>query len=179
MYRRSLLHDQEYDYTIIDTGLGAEGLQLWQQHQPDAALLDYRLPDLDGLAFLTALQAQGQQQPFPIVMMTGKGNEALAVQAIKAGAQDYLVKGLITSESLQLAVKGTIKTVQLQTQLQKRIEQQHLITQIAQKVARSLSLEEILQTIVDDVRQLLQTDRVIVFRVEPDGNGTVTAESVG
>jgi len=176
MYRRYLMRDQDYDYTIVEASLGEEGLNLWQQHQPDAVLLDYRLPDLDGLEFLAALQTQ---QSLPIVMMTGVGSEAIAVQAIKAGAQDYLVKGQITPEGLKLALDATIKTVQLQTQLQERVERERVISQISQKVFRSLDLNEILQTTVTEVRQFLQTDRVVVFQVEADGNGRVVAESVG
>jgi PAS domain S-box-containing protein len=182
MYRRYLMRDQDYEYTIADASLGAAGLALWQdcqQRQPDAVLLDYRLPDLDGLEFLAALQDQGQHKHLPVIMVTGVGNEAIAVQAIKAGAQDYLIKEQITPESLQLAVNGAIKTVQLQTQLQQRIDREQVIVQIAQKVARSLDLDEILHTTVEEVRHFLQTDRVVVFRLEPDGNGMVVAESVG
>ncbi len=176
MYRRYLLRDRDYDYTIVEASFGKEGVNLWQQHQPDAVLLDYQLPDLDGLEFLAALQTQ---QPLPIVMMTGVGSETIAVQAIKAGAQDYLVKGQITPESLKLALDGAIKTVQLQTQLQQRIDRERVIAQIAQNVSRSLDLDEILHTTVIEVRQFLQTDRVVVFQVEAGGNGRVVAESVG
>ena len=179
LYRRYLIHDRDYDYTIVEASLGEEGLNLWHQHQPDAMLLDYRLPDLDGLEFLAALQTQKSQTPLPIVMVTGAGSETIAVQAIKAGAQDYLVKGQITSEGLKLALDATIKTVQLQTQLQECIDRERVIAQIAQKVFRSLDLNEILQTTVTEVRQFLQTDRVVVFQVEPDGDGRVVAESVG
>ena len=179
LYRRYLIHDRDYDYTIVEASLGEEGLNLWHQHQPDAVLLDYRLPDLDGLEFLAALQTQKSQTPLPIVMVTGAGSETIAAQAIKAGAQDYLVKGQITSEGLKLALDATIKTVQLQTQLQECIDRERVIAQIAQKVLRSLDLNEILQTTVTEVRQFLQTDRVVVFQVEPDGDGRVVAESVG
>ena len=179
LYRRYLIHDRDYDYTIVEASLGEEGLNLWHQHQPDAVLLDYRLPDLDGLEFLAALQTQKSQTPLPIVMVTGAGSETIAAQAIKAGAQDYLVKGQITPEGLKLALDATIKTVQLQTQLQECIDRERVIAQIAQKVLRSLDLNEILQTTVTEVRQFLQTDRVVVFQVEPDGDGRVVAESVG
>lgn len=179
MYRRYLLRDRDCNYTIVEASLGEEGLKLWQQHQPDVVLLDYRLPDLDGLEFLAALQAQEVQRPLPIVMVTGSGSEKIAVQAIRAGAQDYLVKGQITPEGLKLALDATIKTVQLQAQLQERIDREIIIAQIAQKVFRSLDLDEILNTTVTEVRQFLQTDRVVVFQVEPNGNGKVVAESVG
>ena len=181
MYRRYLLRDHDYDYTIIEASLGKEGLNLWRQHEPDVVLLDYQLPDMDGLEFLVSLQTQQPQTPISIVMMTGVGSEAIAVQAIKAGVQDYLVKKQITSEGLKLALDATIKTVQIQTQLQERIDREQVIAQISQKVSRSLDLDEILHTTVTEVRQFLQTDRVIVFQVDPDDNdnGRVVAESVG
>ena len=180
-YRRYLLRDHDYDYTIIEASLGKEGLNLWRQHEPDVVLLDYQLPDMNGLEFLVSLQTQQPLTPISIVMMTGVGSEAIAVQAIKAGVQDYLVKEQITSESLKLALDATIKTVQIQTQLQERIDRERVIAQISQKVSRSLDLDEILHTTVTEVRQFLQTDRVIVFQVDPDDNdnGRVVAESVG
>ena len=181
IYRRYLLRDHDYDYTIIEASLGKEGLNLWRQHEPDVVLLDYQLPDMNGLEFLVSLQTQQPLTPISIVMMTGVGSEAIAVQAIKAGVQDYLVKEQITSESLKLALDATIKTVQIQTQLQERIDRERVIAQILQKVSRSLDLDEILHTTVTEVRQFLQTDRVIVFQVDPDDNdnGRVVAESVG
>jgi PAS domain S-box-containing protein len=176
-----LLRDHDYDYTIIETSLGKEGLNLWRHHKPDVVLLDYQLPDMNGLEFLVSLQTQQPQPPISIVMMTGVGSEAIAVQAIKTGAQDYLVKEYITPEGLKLALDATIKTVQIQTQLQERIDRERVIAQISQKVSRSLDLDEILHTTVTEVRQFLQTDRVIVFQVDPDDkdNGRVVAESVG
>ncbi|WP_293342889.1 response regulator [Microcoleus sp. CAWBG58] len=179
MYRRYLLRDREYNYTIVAAKSGQQGLALWQQHQPDVVLLDYRLPDLDGLEFLAAWETEAQEPNLPVIMVTGQGNEAIAVQAIKAGAQDYLVKGQITPESLQLAVHRTIAAVELRQQLQQRIDRERTIARIAQKVHGTLNLEEILYITVEEVRQFLHTDRAIVFRLEPDGKGTVMAESVG
>lgn len=178
LYRRYLLRDQSFSYTILEAGLGRQGLDLWQQQQADAVLLDYRLPDLDGLEFLTQLQAAKHQSCVPVVMVTGQGNEAVAVQAMKAGAQDYLVKEEITPARLHLALNGVIETVQLRTQLQQRVEREQLVAQITQKIHQTLDLEEILQTTVDEVRQFLQADRVFIYRFEPDFSGVVVVESV-
>jgi PAS domain S-box-containing protein len=179
LYRRYLLRDRQYSYTILEATLGEQGLELWQQHQPDAVLLDYRLPDVDGLEFMAQLQPSTQQPCLPVIVVTGQGNEAIAVQAMKAGAQDYIVKGQITPERLQIAVNGAIETVQLRTQLQQRIERERVVAHITQQIHQSLNLEEILQRTVTEVRQFLHTDRVLVFQLKPDGNGTVVAESVG
>ncbi|XHX77151.1 MAG: PAS domain-containing protein [Stenomitos frigidus ULC029] len=179
LYRRYLLRDQDYAYTILEASLGQQGLDLWHQHQPDAVLLDYRLPDLDGLEFLAQLQSSLSEQCLPVIMVTGQGNEAIAVQAMKAGAQDYLVKGQITPERLHLAVNGAIETVQLRTQLQQCIERERIVGQITRQIYQTLDFDRILQTTVTEVRQFLQTDRVLVLQSQTDGNGTVVAESVG
>ncbi|XGV98539.1 MAG: response regulator [Leptolyngbya sp. BL-A-14] len=179
VYQRYLLSDREYDYTILEATNGQQGLDLWRQHQPDVMVLDYRLPDCTGLDCLAQLQPSAQQPCLPVVLVTGQGNEAIAVQAIKAGAQDYLVKDIITPERLRVAVSRTISTVRLHRQLQQQLERERLTQHISQQIHQSLELDEILQTTVTEIRQFLQTDRVLVFRLEPDGHGTVVAESVG
>ncbi|MEH2415941.1 PAS domain-containing protein [Nostoc sp.] len=179
LYRQYLLRDREYSYTILEATLGVQALELWQLHQPDAVLFNYRLPDLDGLEFLTQLQPSTPQPCLPVIVVIAQGNEAIAVQAIKAGAQDYIVKEQVTPEGLQIAVNRAIETVRLHTQLQQRIERERVVSYITQKIHQSLNLDEILQTTVAEVREFLHTDRVLVFRLKPDGNDTVVAESVG
>lgn len=136
VYRRYLLRDEEYQYTVVAAGLGREGLALHQQHQPDIVLLDYRLPDLDGLEFITQLKAQTQQIVLRVIMLTGKGNEAIAVKSMKMGAQDYLVKEQVTSHSLRLAVNGAIEMVQLHIELHHRIELEQAARAEAEKANR-------------------------------------------
>ncbi len=178
-YRRYLLRDSDHTYTILDATLGQQGLDLWHQHRPDAVLLDYRLPDIDGLEFLSRLQPFAPEFCLPVVVVTGQGNEAIAVQAMRAGAQDYLVKGQITPERLHLAVNGAIAAVQLRTQVQQQIEREHVVAQITQQIYHSLDLDTILQTTAVEVRRFLHTDRALIFQWAADGHGTVVAESVG
>ncbi|MBD2441365.1 response regulator [Nostoc sp. FACHB-110] len=178
LYKRCLLGDKDCSYNILEVALGEEGLELWEQYQPDTVLLDYRLPDMDGLEFLDRLQSLTQQPRLPVIVVTGQGSEAIAVQAMKKGAQDYLVKGQITPERLQLAINSAITTVQLHIELQQRINRQNLVAEITKKIHQTLDLEEILQTTVTQIRQFLNSDRVLIFRLESDGWGRVTKESV-
>ncbi|MBD2074219.1 PAS domain S-box protein [Phormidium sp. FACHB-592] len=62
--------------------------------------------------------------------------------------------------------------------LRQQTEQERLLLGIANRVRQSLNLDEILHTTVSEVRQFLQTDRVLIYRFEPDWSGTVAVESV-
>lgn len=61
---------------------------------------------------------------------------------------------------------------------QRQLEREKLIRSIAGRIHRSLTLTEILQTTVDEVRQFLNTDRVVIYRFNPDWSGYIVVESV-
>jgi signal transduction histidine kinase len=123
LYRRLLGQDPENGYELLETDLGEEGLRLAQEENPDCLLLDYRLPDMDGLEFLSRLQQQRIVPPAqipPVIVLTGQGNESVAVQAMKGGAQDYLLKGSITRQELWRAVQNAIEKVSLRLEVEER-----------------------------------------------------------
>jgi PAS domain S-box-containing protein len=83
-------------------------------------LLDYSLPDFDGLELLRLLaQAQSSAgEPLPVVvMLTGQGSERVAVEAMKQGAQDYLVKDSLSHDNLPRVVLAAIEKHRLRQQL--------------------------------------------------------------
>ncbi|MCX7593474.1 MAG: ATP-binding protein [Fischerella sp.] len=117
VYRRYIQQNQQHHYTILEEETGESALELCRQFHPDCILLDFLLPDMDGLEFLAALKQQINRTMPAVIMLTGHGNEAVAVQAMKSGVQDYLVKGDITAEQLRFTVQSAIKHVQLRQQL--------------------------------------------------------------
>ncbi|MCF2146808.1 PAS domain S-box protein [Desmonostoc muscorum LEGE 12446] len=122
VYRRYLLQDQEHRYTILEAESGEEALALCQELQPEGILLDFLLPDMDGLEFLAELRQQLKGNTPALIMLTGYGNESVAVQAMKSGVQDYLIKGQTTAERLRSTVYSAIKNTQLRQQLQRSEE---------------------------------------------------------
>jgi signal transduction histidine kinase len=98
---------------VETVGNGPSALERAFSEQFDAILVDFRLPGMNGLEVIRAL-AERQDVP-PVLMITGEGDERLAVEALKAGADDYLVKDS-QSQFLNLApmrIKQAIEQAQL------------------------------------------------------------------
>ncbi len=89
---RALGKNVEYDFVLYEAETGRLGLQLAHEKKPDCVLLDLHLPDMTGLEFLAELKNELGEMPVPVMMLTGADNASVAVEAMKRGAQDYLVK---------------------------------------------------------------------------------------
>jgi signal transduction histidine kinase/DNA-binding NarL/FixJ family response regulator len=176
-YRRYLEASPTFECNPIEFALGAEALAWCATNSPDLILLDYLLPDTDGLQFLQDLTAQIGTLP-PVVMLTGQGSEAVAVEAMKHGVRDYLVKGQLTPQRLINSVTNALTQQRLQAQIARQERQRQLVASIMLKIGHSIDLGEILQAGVDGARELLDCDRMVVYKLSPDLSGTVVAESV-
>ncbi len=173
IYREYLSRDPGQSYQILEAASAEVGLELCQHEHCDAILLDFSLPDMTGLEFLDELRQQRSQAPLPVIMLTGQGDERIAVQAMKRGAQEYLVKQHLQPDILQLTVRSVIEQSSSQTQstpIPEQLRGRHPLTaEIALRIRQSLNLEDILQAAVTEVRQLLECDRVAVYK--GTGNG--------
>lgn len=167
VYRRYLLKDPDYNYEIVEADSAETGLTLWQQMQFDVVLLDFCLPEMSGFEFYQLLASKGFNNRPCVIMLTGHGDEGLAVQAMKLGVHDYLVKNNLKSDVLQLAVRKAIEQSQLQAQLNKNLERQRLIATTALRFRKSLDLEQILYTAVVEVQRLLRCG-VAVYQFSDD-----------
>lgn len=78
-----------HDYRILEATTGAEALQAMRHHRPDLVLLDLGLPDRDGLDLIGDIR---KLAPVPIVVLSGRGEEAAKVAALDSGADDYVTK---------------------------------------------------------------------------------------
>ncbi len=106
----SYLLQSKRGYRILSESSGKAALELCQRLQPDLILVEYLLPDMDGLEFLASLKQQ-QETP-PVIMITGCGNENVAVRAIKSGFEDYLVKEQVTAELLNSTIESAVIKLQ-------------------------------------------------------------------
>lgn len=90
--KRALAADRERRYVIFEADTGEQGLQLAAAHRLHCILLDYNLPDQNGLEFLDALTAGDGEIAIPVMVLTGGNSAALAVELMRRGARDYLTK---------------------------------------------------------------------------------------
>ncbi len=125
-----LIEDNEDDVTLIREMLSEKedmevkldwadrlstGLARLTQGKIDLVLLDLSLPDSHGLDTFTAVQAHAQD--LPIVVLTGLDDEAMAGQAVRRGAQDYLVKGRLDGDILSRAARYAVDRKQAENAL--------------------------------------------------------------
>lgn len=99
---RALKKVEGATYRYLESADGMQGVETAAKQHPDCVLLDYSLPGHNGLEILKRLHPA--ENFLPVIMLTGQGNEAIAVQAMKEGAQDYLVKSTITPDLLHRTV---------------------------------------------------------------------------
>jgi PAS domain S-box-containing protein len=161
--RRFLERDIAASYHCIEVATAAEALVRCREQLPEVVLLDYMLPDEDGLTVLATLIAEHGQYTFALLLLTGAGDQQLAVAAMKLGAHDYLVKGAQLEHQLSRAVAGAIEKVSLQRALVQ--ERQALVDRNAQ-------LQEALMAVSIE-RQLLNVTLASI------GDGVITTDAQG
>lgn len=137
IYRRYLLKDPHQSYQILEADSAKDGLALFQEILCDAILLDFCLPDMTGLEILDQLKHERFEASARVIMLTGQGDPEVAVQAMKNGVQDYLIKQHLKPDVLQLAVRNVIQHAHLQTVLNQTRERQRLIIQQAELLAQT------------------------------------------
>lgn len=122
LVRRKLSVACRYAITVIPCQSVEALLLVPQEPQVDIVLLDYQLGAINGVEALTHLRELGYQQP--VIMLTGQGNEQIAVEAMKSGVSDYLVKDDLTWQILEQTISNALKNVELEAKVE---EQQRLL----------------------------------------------------
>lgn len=95
---------------------GQEALSALTTSGVDCVLLDFQMPGGNGLEWLERILSA--HPDLPVVMITGHGDEQIAVAALKQGAMDYLVKGSITPENLRRAITNAVEKSRMRLQIQ-------------------------------------------------------------
>ncbi|MBK8768262.1 MAG: response regulator [Burkholderiaceae bacterium] len=125
-----LLRRSSLNVHAREAASSADALQMVREHEFDCVMLDNHLGDATGADLLPALHREALRD-CPIIMVTGAGSEALAVQALREGAADYLTKLQLNTEVLVRAIQRAVdhhrmqlEIAELHRRLEVRVEEQ-------------------------------------------------------
>ena len=176
-YRRYLESSDQFKCHISDCESAEEAIEHCKTNCPDLILLDYLLPVASGLDFLQSITQQLGHLP-SVIMLTGQGNEEVAVEAMKQGVKDYLIKGQVTAQTLVRSVTNVLMAQALQSKIDRQGQQRELFTNISLSISRLVELCQILKVAVEGTRELIGCDRTLVYRLDHEMSGTIVVESV-
>jgi len=154
-------------------GLSA-GLSLLGERTVDAVLLDLSLPESQGLETLQMVYDQAPE--VPIVIITGLTDEATAIQAVKRGAQDYLLKSETDSQALARSIHHAIARNQAERALRDALEQAErhkaettALLQSSRAILEHREFSDAARCIFDSCKQLIGATAGYVALLNPDG----------
>ncbi len=118
IFKHYLGRDEGEGFCLAEEATGTAGLARIALFQPDCILLDYDLPDIGGFDLIRQLKGEGAGSPaVAVVMTTAIGNEQLAVEAMKLGVMDYVVKGTAGCEALPRAVVNAVQRFRMEAEI--------------------------------------------------------------
>jgi two-component system NtrC family sensor kinase len=159
LIRRSFeSHQDEFRISIAVT-LARARQALQEFPLPALVICDWRLPDGDGLDLLPSALSP---QHIPLILMTSHGNERIAVEAIKAGALDYVVKSEVTMRDMPHIVeralrdwKNIIERERVEADVRRLAQAAAIWNTVGKTVVSAQDLQEILATVIQVIKENL------------------------
>jgi len=160
------------DYDVSTASDGHEALRLIKKERPDVALIDLRMPNMDGMTLLHRIKDIRPQTI--VIMLTAYGTVETAVQAMKAGAYYYVTKP-VNLDELEIILKKsfnerelTQENKQLREDLyQEKFESRHII-------GKSSSIRDLLQT----AKQVAKSDATVLIEGESGTGKELLAHAI-
>jgi two-component system, NtrC family, response regulator AtoC len=162
--------EEKFDVYVAESAEAA--IQLLEKESFDVLLTDLRMPGLDGSHLIT--RAKTLSKPPVCILMTAYGSEDVAVEAMKRGADDYVAKGRMQIEELELRIQRALKRQNLEVenrQLHERLDERYGQTSL---VGDSPALGAVL----DIVRQVAPTRTTVLITGESGTGKEVVAKTV-
>ncbi|WP_103668573.1 response regulator [Pseudanabaena sp. BC1403] len=186
LFRQYIECDLDNSYRILEAETLTQGLELWRSQKPDATLVDIGLPDGNGIVLVETMRDHAQSNnieqaldlKLPVIMLTGSEDARNAVSKMRLGAYEYLIKNDITQYSLQQSIRSLLEYFTLARQLERVCRGKELVSQIALNIRQFINLEDICQSVVQEISKFLQTDRTLIYKFDEDMSRRIIAEAV-
>ncbi|MGC8492755.1 MAG: response regulator [Syntrophobacteraceae bacterium] len=158
--RQSLLdYLEDRGFELLEAENGRIGLEILRREKPDLILTDLRMPELDGLEVIRQAAASAPQTPVIVVSGTGKIGDA--IEALRCGARDYILKPVEDMAIISLAVESALEWARLvrenreyQTELERKVAERTQELEAANEQLHQLNLR--LRTVAETTRNLSQ-----------------------
>ncbi|MBU0664754.1 MAG: diguanylate cyclase [Proteobacteria bacterium] len=138
-----------YCFELAHVNRLSGALEYIREQHVDVVLTDLGLPDSQGLATVTTLLEKAQSTP--VVVLTGLADEAIGMEAVTMGAQDYLIKGEVEREILVRAMAYAIQRKKEQEELRRKNAELAILYHVSQKVNQSIDLHETLADVLEAI----------------------------
>lgn len=125
---------------IIEEKTGNDAINRLKHEAFHCIFLDYRLPDQNGLSLVKKLQSL--EVDAPIVVLTGQGDEQLAVKIMKAGASDYLSKARVSPETLSQTLRNAIRVYEAEQEVDRANRELRKTNQILKQKNEELEIKQ-------------------------------------
>jgi two-component system, NtrC family, response regulator AtoC len=158
-------------YEVSEASNGKEAMEAVNDAAPDVMVLDHRMPAPDGMEVLRRVRSKGLS--FPIIMLTAHGNVATAVEAVKAGATEYLTKPF-DLEELKIAIEKALEYSGLAAEVQRLREEIDREYDVQGIVASEPKMIEILDT----VRKVAATSATVMIYGESGTGKELIARAI-
>ena len=140
-------------FELIHVDRLALGIERTKQERFAAVLLDLSLPDAKGLEAVVRMHQEARA--LPIVVLTGLDDNSVALEAVRAGAQDYLIKGEIDGKLLVRSLSYAIERKRLQDETQRHLERITALKDINAALTSTLELPTVVNILHDKVHGLM------------------------
>ncbi len=153
-----------WDFTHVDSL--KLGLQLLSEQEFDILLLDLNLPDCQGVETLT--RALTHSPEIPVVLLTGLDSEEFALEAVRQGAQDYLVKGQFDGMSLVRTLSYAVERAMLLKEASRRATELETLANVGAALRTVESIAEMTQIVVQKAVEVVGNAFGSIFLVDLD-----------
>jgi PAS domain S-box-containing protein len=167
------------EIVVFHAPLLMEGISILAEHEIDVVLLDLTLPDSEGID--TFLRIKGVVPEIPIVVLTGREDERLALTAVKGGAQDYLFKTEMRPALLIRSLRYAVERKESLTALKRAHDL--LEQKVKERTADLVRINEQLKQEIEDKRRaeesLVENERLFRATIESTGDGIFVVNENG
>ena len=162
------LRATDLEADVAEAADAPEALEALRRGHHDCALLDFRLPRDDGLSVLRAARNEGLQTP--IVVLTGQGDETLAVEIMKAGALDYLAKSALTPERLRQSIVQAVRVRRAELVADAERKRLARLNAFVAQLATTQTVPEVAAAVLTEGLAVFDATRGVVAVLTNDGD---------